>query len=152
MTESMKKWDLYFLGKKQHIHIIHNILHSDLCKKSTKRVLDGLKLLQQKELSKILNTTNLLLFRNNKVFKDNILDTVWVCFSLHLSDSVLSDPISFLSSAFSSLYHSDSAFLNPILFLLSAFSSLHPLDNALSCNIFSFRVRFLAFIIQIMCF
>jgi hypothetical protein len=44
-------------------------------RKSIKRILDGLKLFQQKEPSKILSTTRLLLFQN-KVLKDNIFDII----------------------------------------------------------------------------
>jgi hypothetical protein len=62
------------------VHIDHNVLDSNLCRESTKRVLNKLELLQQKELSKIPSIKRLLLFRNNKVSKDNIFDTLRVCF------------------------------------------------------------------------
>jgi len=53
----------------------NEVIFQVIFRKSIKRILDGLKLFQQKEPSKILSTTRLLLFQN-KVLKDNIFDII----------------------------------------------------------------------------
>ena len=60
------------------MHIDHNALHFDLCKKSIKKVLNNLELLKQKEPNKISSIKRLLLFRNNKVLKITSL-TLFKC-------------------------------------------------------------------------
>jgi len=71
----MKKGDLYFLGKKKHAYWSQRIAFWPL-QGVHEKSLDRLELLQQKETSKILSTTGLLLFWSSKVFKDNIFETV----------------------------------------------------------------------------
>jgi hypothetical protein len=51
MTKSMKKGDLYFLGKK-NMHIDHNALHFDLCRESMKRALTDSNFSSKKKLAR----------------------------------------------------------------------------------------------------